>query len=87
MANATQTATFEVGQTYYTSSLGDHNCIIKITVAKRTKCFITTTEGKRLKVSDKYTPGVEQCSPWGSFSMAPLLYATDTTELKPDWMM
>jgi hypothetical protein len=86
----TQTVAFEVGKTYMTRSIGDHNCIIKITVASRTKCFITLTEeicgnGKRFKVSDRYSPGEETCRPWGSYSMAPIVGANDTKELKKDW--
>tara|TARA_R110002020_G_scaffold12409_11_gene45554 strand:+ start:1703 stop:2104 length:402 start_codon:yes stop_codon:yes gene_type:complete len=84
---------FEVGKTYMTRSIGDHNCIIKVTVASRTKCFITTTEGKRFKVSnDSSTPynsntttHFETIRPWGSFSMCPFIYSTDTKELKKDW--
>ena len=87
MTNATQLKAFEVGKTYYTASICDSNCIIAITVASRTKCFITTTEGQRLKVSDKYTPGEEHCSPWGSYSMSPTIGACDTKELNPSWMV
>ena len=86
MTNETTIKKFEAGKTYYTSSVCDSNCIIKITVEKRTKCFITTTDGKRLKVSTEYTPNEERCSPWGLYSMAPVIGAEDTKELKPDWM-
>ena len=85
MANETTIKAFEIGKTYSTRSIGDHNCIIKITIVSRTKSFITTTEGKRLKVSDKYYPGVEQCKPDGSYSMAPIIGADDTATLTTDW--
>ena len=86
MTNAAPTKAFEVGKTYMTRSIGDHNCIVKITVASRTKCFITTTEGKRFRVSGGYyNPNVEQCSPWGSYSMAPTITAEDTENLTTDW--
>lgn len=74
---------FEVGKTYRTRSTGDHNCIIEVTIAKRTKCFITTTGGERFKV--KNYKGSEEIRPWGNYSMCPFLYATDTQELKKDW--
>ena len=78
-----ETVSFEVGKTYMTRSTGDHNCIIKVTVAKRTKCFITTTDGERFKVN--VHKGCEEIRPWGNFSMCPFLYATCTKELKTDW--
>lgn len=71
-------AAFQVGRTYSTPSVCDHECIFSITVESRTACFITTTEGKRLKVSE--WKGAEQVSPLGSYSMAPIIGADDQTE-------
>lgn len=73
--------TFTPGQTYYTRSICDHNCIVKLTVAKRTAKTITTTEGKTFRVSG----AVESVKPWGNHSMCPIITADDTKELKPDW--
>lgn len=67
---------FEVGATYSTRSICDSDCIISITIASRTKCFVTTTDGKRLKVST-YHNGSESVMPWGSYSMSPTITADD----------
>lgn len=77
------TIAFETGRTYFARSIGDHNCIIRATIARRTASTITTTEGKRFRV--KLRDGVEFIRPWGSYSMAPFLYADKTEELRPDW--
>jgi hypothetical protein len=77
------TKQFEVGQTYSTRSIGDHNCIIKVTVASRTAKTIKTTDGKTFRPT--VYEGREYIRPWGSYSMCPFLYATDTAALKPDW--
>lgn len=61
--------TFEVGKTYWTRSVCDSECVITITVAKRTAKFLTTTEGTRLGISS--WDGAERVKPWGTYSMAP----------------
>lgn len=66
---------FQVGQTYATRSVCDHDCIIRVTVARRTAKTITTDAGKTLRVSEY--DGAEQVKPWGSYSMAPIVSATD----------
>lgn len=68
---------FEVGKSYSTRSVCDHNCIITVRVAARSAHFITTTEGKRLKVTVSRYDGAETVKPWGSFSMCPVLSAKD----------
>ena len=68
--------TFETGKTYATRSIGDHDCIIRVVVAKRTAKTITTDAGKTLRISE--WRGVEQVKPWGSYSMAPIVGADDT---------
>ena len=73
------TTQFQVGQTYATRSICDHDCIIRVTVAKRTAKTITTDAGKPLRISE-YN-GVEQVKPWGSYSMAPIVGADDTRAL------
>lgn len=79
------TVQFEAGRTYWTRSICDHNCIIKVTIARRTAKTVVTDAGKRFRVDT--WEGAETISPWGSYSMAPTLKATDTRELKPDWEM
>jgi signal recognition particle GTPase len=66
---------FEPGKTYSTRSIGDHNCIISVTIAKRTAKTVTTTEGKTFRVS--LYDGNEQIRPWGNYSMAPIIGADD----------
>jgi len=66
---------FEVGKTYSTRSICDHNCIISVTVAKRTAKTITTPEGKTFRISTY--EGNEQVKPWGSYSMCPIVGADD----------
>ena len=66
--------TFQTGKTYTTRSICDSDCVISITVAKRTAKTITTTDGKTLRISTDYT-GTECVKPWGSYSMAPVVRA------------
>ena len=77
------TTTFQTGQTYSARMICDHNCIVSITVAKRTAKFLTTTEGKRLGIS--VYEGVEQVYPDGHYSMATVIGADDTKTLLTDW--
>ncbi len=64
---------FEIGKTYFTRSICDHDMIISITVASRTAKRIKTTEGKTLGVSEY--EGIEQVRPWGRYSMCPTIGA------------
>jgi hypothetical protein len=73
---------FETGKTYSTRSICDHNCIFKVTVLSRTAKTITTDRGlHRITISEN----AETVKPWGSYSMCPVISATDTAALKPDW--
>jgi len=80
---------FEVGKTYSTRSICDHNCIIRVHVISRTAKTITAIEeGKQPKtfrpyVSEHYN--AEVIRPWGSYSMSPIVSANDTKELRRDW--
>jgi hypothetical protein len=67
-------ATFTLGKTYTTRSICDHDCIIRVTVAKRTAKTITTDAGKVLRVGEY--DGAEFVKPWGSYSMAPIVRAS-----------
>ena len=68
---------FQIGQTYSARSACDYDCVFSFTVTKRTGKFLTIEDrhGKtrRVGVRDRY--GVEACSPLGSYSMAPVLFA------------
>lgn len=73
---------FEIGETYSTRMIGDHNAIVRITVAARTAKTIVTTEGKRLRIYEY--GGEERVNPYGRYSMAPVISAADTKALAPD---
>ena len=64
---------FEAGKTYQTRSIGDADCIIRETIAKRTAKTVTTAGGKTFRVGE-YN-GSEFIRPWGSYSMAPIIRA------------
>ena len=66
------TEAFEAGKTYWTRSVCDSDCIVSITVDKRTAKTITTTEGKRLRIFTD-CDGNEAVRPWGNFSMCPII--------------
>jgi hypothetical protein len=80
---------FEVGVTYYTRSICDHNTIVTLTVIRRTAKTITTRDkyGEVKTLRPSVSRDVEQVKPWGSYSMAPIVDATDTKVLRPDWEM
>ena len=68
---------FQVGKTYSTRSIGDHNCIISVTIEKRTDKTVTATvrgERKNFRIKLDYM-GAESIMPWGRFSMAPTITA------------
>lgn len=71
---------FEVGKTYTTRSIGDHDCIISATVVSRTaktiKCLNKHRELATFRVSINYR-GDEMFMPWGRGSMMPSLSADD----------
>ena len=64
---------FVPGNTYTARSVCDHNCVISTTIASRTAKTVTTSEGKRFRVS--VWRDVEQFMPWGTYSMAPIMTA------------
>ena len=78
---------FAVGQTYYTRSIGDHNCIFTITIAKRTEKTVTTTKGKlyRPKVRTNWKGNKVESISAGNWSMAHGWDADDDKKLLPDW--
>lgn len=71
---------FEEGKTYSTPSICDSDCIFSVTVARRTDKSIFTSEGKRLKIY--VYEGREQVKPYGTYSMAPIIDATDCEKPK-----
>jgi len=79
------TTKFETGKTYQASMICDHNCIVKITVARRTAQTLVTTEGKRLRITLSTGGGEEMVYPDGHYSMATIIGATDTKVILTDW--
>lgn len=77
---------FEPGQSYYTRSIGDHNCIFSVKVTARTPKTITAIfEGQQKRYRPWISDGVEKIHPAGRYSMAPTIDATNTKPLKRDW--
>lgn len=73
-----QVAKFEVGKTYYTRSICNHDCIFSVKVLKRTaKTVVVLKDGKekRCKISLSYTGKEETIAPWGIYSMCPIIGA------------
>jgi hypothetical protein len=72
------TTQFEVGKTYQTRSICDHNCIVSVTVTKRTAKTVTGTVRGEVKTFRPYVyEGRETLRPWGSYSMCPIIRADD----------
>jgi hypothetical protein len=67
---------FEIGKTYATRSICDHDCIFSFTILARTAKQVT------IKVHDKVVRrgltewnGVEQFKPFGNYSMCAIISA------------
>jgi hypothetical protein len=75
---AAMNTTFEVGQTYTARSIGDSDCVFAFEVVKRTAKFITITnamfDGPK-RVGTYVYEGREAARPYGTYSMAPTIYA------------
>lgn len=70
---------FEAGKTYTTRSICDHDCVISVTIEKRTAKTVTVSfPGKTWALQTfrvgEYE-GAEFIKPWGSYSMAPIIRA------------
>ncbi len=75
------TTTFEVGQTYATRSLCDHDCIFSFTILDRTaKSVFIDMNGKRVRKGLTIWNGVEQFRPFGTYSMCTIIGADKTRE-------
>lgn len=68
---------FEIGKTYFTSSVCDHNCVYSYEVISRTAKTVTLKDNcgtvKRRKINT--FQGSESVYPEGVFSMCPVLKA------------
>jgi len=70
--------TFEIGKTYTTSSICDHNCIYSATVVARTpKTIKATIHGKvkSFRVAPNWDGSAESFKPFGNYSMCPVIHA------------
>ncbi len=75
-AQTTEVVKFEVGKTYTTRSPGDHECIILVTIVKRTaKTVSGVVRGEMKTFRPSVYRGAETIMPWGTYSMAPCLTA------------
>jgi hypothetical protein len=69
---------FQVGKSYFTRSIGDHDCVFQFQVLSRTAKTIKINDlhGNGLKtLRISLWEGVEQVKPLGSYSMAPIISA------------
>lgn len=69
---------FQVGRTYSTRSICDHECIFSFTILARTAKTVTTTVSGNVVRRGVYVyEGVEQFKPYGNYSMAAIIGADD----------
>jgi len=70
------TTQFQVGRTYATRSICDHNCIFSFTIKSRTAKTVTVdVHGKTVKRGLNVYDDVEQFKPFGSYSMCAIIRA------------
>ena len=75
------TKQFQVGQTYSTRSACDYDCIFSFAVVGRTEKTVKINyHGKVTSKKIKIYDGLETIYPLGSYSMAPVLSADDTSD-------
>lgn len=67
---------FQVGKTYATRSICDHNCIFSYTIVSRTEKTVTIKSGdKTTRRKVREYDGAEVIDPLGRYSMSPVLSA------------
>ena len=68
--------TFQVGRTYSTRSICDHDTIFSFEVVSRTAKTVTLRQhGKIFRRGVYVYDGAEQCKPYGSYSMCAIISA------------
>jgi hypothetical protein len=68
---------FEVGKTYQTRSICDHDCIYSFTILARTAKTITTkVHGNTVRRGLTIWNDVEEFKPFGSYSMCAIIRAS-----------
>ena len=78
LSNQNSIVQFQVGKNYSTNSICDSNCWFPFVIKRRTDKnvwieYSGTTTRRKIDIWD----GVESIKPFGSYSMAPILRATD----------
>lgn len=69
---------FEVGKTYATRSIGDHNAIFSFVILARTAHTVSVeVDGKIVRRGFSIWEGLEQFKPFGSYSMCVIVGADD----------
>jgi hypothetical protein len=72
----TATSKFQVGQTISARSACDWDCIFQWEIVARTEKTITVKyHGETKRIGIKLYNGVETAKPFGSYSMAPVVFA------------
>lgn len=67
---------FEIGKTYWTRSICDHECIYRFTILARTAKQVTVNvHGKAVKRGLSIWNDVEQFKPFGTYSMCAIIGA------------
>jgi len=67
---------FEVGKTYWTRSICDHECIFRFSILSRTAKQVTiNVHGKTVRRGISEWNGVETFAPFGRYSMAAIISA------------
>jgi hypothetical protein len=78
------TTQFQVGRTYSTRSIGDHECIYSFTILKRTAKSVTVeVYGKTVRRGVYEWHGVECFKPFGTYSMCAIIHASDSDLSQP----
>ena len=73
--------TFEIGKTYSTRSICDHNCVWSFTITARTASTVTAVNEKgetsKFRISKKFSDyrNAETIFPLGRYSMCPIISA------------
>lgn len=74
----TKNLRFEVGRTYQTRSICNHDCIFEIVITKRTAKFVTVDKrGEVTRCKIHMIDGKEVIFPYGQYSMCPVFHADD----------
>lgn len=72
------TTRFQVGRTYQARSICDYDCIISVTVERRTAKRLTAKVGNAVKtLGIGIHDNAEFVRPWGRYSMAPIVSAAE----------